>query len=244
VVTPLTALALLMVSAATSFITAAFGIGGGVVLIGVLATLLPPSALIPVHGLVQFGSNVGRLAIMRTHVVWTVFPAFLAGNILGAATGGLIAVNLPAPAVQIGVGAFILFSVYAKIPNIGRGTGWIAGAFASFLAMFFGATGPFVAAYVRSLGFGRLEHVATHSAFMTAQHLIRVLVFGLLGFAFGPYLPLIIAMIATGFVGTLIGRLVLLRIDDGKFRFALDAILTLLALRLIWSGAVIVFETG
>ncbi|VAW18913.1 hypothetical protein MNBD_ALPHA09-2317, partial [hydrothermal vent metagenome] len=35
----LAASALLILSAATSFITAAFGIGGGVVLIGVLATL-------------------------------------------------------------------------------------------------------------------------------------------------------------------------------------------------------------
>ncbi len=213
-------------------------------LIGVLATLLPPAALIPVHGLVQFGSNFGRFAIMRSHVVWTVFPVFLVGNIVGAASGGAIAVNLPAPAVQIGIGAFILFSVYVKIPVIGRSASWFAGFIASFLAMFFGATGPFVAAYVRTLGLGRLEHVATHSAFMTAQHLIRVLAFGLLGFAFGPYLLLIGAMIATGFVGTMIGRLVLLRIDDGKFRFALDAILTLLALRLIWSGAVSVIETG
>jgi len=243
-VSPLTALALIIISAFTSFITAAFGIGGGVVLIGVLATLLPPAALIPVHGLVQFGSNVGRLAIMRAHVVWAVFPAFMIGNILGAASGGLIAVNLPAPAVQIGIGAFILFSVYMKIPNIGRQTSWIAGFVASFLAMFFGATGPFVAAFVRTLGLGRLEHVATHSAFMTAQHLIRVLAFGVLGFAFGPYLPLIAAMIATGFVGTLIGRSVLMRIDDGKFRFALDAILTLLALRLIWSGVVSAIEIG
>ncbi|MFV2093365.1 MAG: sulfite exporter TauE/SafE family protein [Hyphomicrobiales bacterium] len=232
----------MLVSAATSFITAAFGIGGGVVLIGILATLLPPAALIPVHGLVQFGSNVGRLVIMRAHVVWTVFPAFLAGNLLGAATGGLIAVNLPAPAVQVGIGAFILFSVYMKIPDIGRGAGWVAGAIASFLAMFFGATGPFVAAYVWTLKLGRMQHVATHAAFMTAQHLIRVLAFGLLGFVYGPYLPLIAAMIATGFMGTIIGRLVLMRINDGKFRWALNAILTVLALRLIWSGAASAFD--
>lgn len=243
-VSPLVASALVVLSAATSFITAAFGIGGGVVLIGVLATLLPPAALIPVHGLVQFGSNVGRLAIMRAHVQWPVFPAFLAGNVLGAATGGLIAVNLPAFAVQIGVGGFILYSVYMKIPNLGRSAGWIVGGVASFLAMFFGATGPFVAAYVRALELGRMHHVATHAAFMTAQHLIRVLAFGLLGFVFGPYLPLIAAMIATGFVGTMVGRQVLMRIDDGRFRLVLNAILTVLALRLIWSGVGSALEIG
>ena len=234
----LAASALLILSAATSFITAAFGIGGGVVLIGVLATLLPPVALIPVHGLVQFGSNVGRLAIMRAHVVWGFFPVFFAGNVLGAASGGLIAVNLPAHAVQIGVGSFILYSVYMKMPNFGRSAGWIVGGVASFLAMFFGATGPFVAAYVRALELGRMHHVATHAAFMTAQHLVRVLAFGLLGFAFGPYLPLIAAMIATGFIGTMVGRQVLMRVGDGRFQLVLNVILTVLALRLIWSGVV------
>lgn len=220
----------------TSFFTAAFGIGGGVVLVGVLATLLPATALIPVHGLVQFGSNAGRLAIMRAHVEWSYLPAFIAGTLLGAVTGGLIAVNLSAAGVQIGVGAFILFSVYVKAPGIGRYAGWIAGAIASFLAMFFGATGVFVASYIKTLNLDRMRHVATHSAMMTSQHLLRVIAFGFLGFAFGPYLPLIIAMIISGFLGTVIGRQVLLRIDDKIFRTGLNIILTILALRLIWSG--------
>ena len=227
---------LVILSAFTSFITAAFGIGGGVVLVGVLAILLPAAALIPVHALVQTGSNTGRLFIMRAHVEWSFFPSIFLGTLLGAVLGGFIAVGLSAQSVQIGVGAFILFSVYMKTPGMGRSAGWLVSAIASFLAMFFGATGPFVAAYVSALKLGRMEHVATHSAFMTTQHLLRVLVFGFLGFAFGPYLFLIVAMIASGFAGTIIGRQVLMRIDDRKFRLALNAILTVLALRLIWSG--------
>ena len=44
---------LVTASLVTSFITAAFGIGGGVVLLVFLALVLPPVALIPVHGIVQ-----------------------------------------------------------------------------------------------------------------------------------------------------------------------------------------------
>ena len=55
---------LIAASLVTSFITAAFGIGGGVVLLAFLALVLPPVALIPVHGVVQLGSNGGRVAIM------------------------------------------------------------------------------------------------------------------------------------------------------------------------------------
>ena len=51
---------LMGISFLTSLITAAFGIGGGVVMIAVLASILPPAALIPVHAVVQVGSNAGR----------------------------------------------------------------------------------------------------------------------------------------------------------------------------------------
>jgi uncharacterized membrane protein YfcA len=230
------AIALLVLSAATSFITSAFGIGGGVVMIGILASLLPPVVLIPIHGFVQLGSNIGRTALLIRHVEWRTVPAYLGGTVAGAALGGMIAVNLPGAVVQAGVGLFILFSIYVGTPDFGRAAGWVIGGIASFLSMFFGATGPFVANYVRSMQLGRMEHVATHGMMMTIQHVLKVLAFGLLGFAFGPYLPLLAGMIATGFLGTVIGRQVLLRTDDGKFRLALKIILTLLALRLIWAG--------
>ena len=44
-------------------------------------------------------------------------------------------------------------------------------------------------------------------------------------------------LIAAGFVGTIVGRQALTKIDEQKFRLALTIVLTLLALRLIWSGA-------
>jgi len=44
-------------------------------------------------------------------------------------------------------------------------------------------------------------------------------------------------MIASGFLGTVAGRQVLVRIDEKRFKLALNAILIVLALRLIWAGA-------
>ena len=49
--TPTTALALITTSALTSAITASLGIGGGVLLLAVMAIVLPPAAIVPVHGL-------------------------------------------------------------------------------------------------------------------------------------------------------------------------------------------------
>lgn len=227
---------LVAASFATSFITAAFGIGGGGVLLAILASLVPPAALIPVHGLVQLGSNAGRAAIMFRDCDRGVLLPFIAGSLIGVALGGSVVVQLPPDILRIGVGLFILWSVLATPPAFMRRSAAIAGGFSSFLTMFFGGTGPFVAAYVKTMGFARMTHVATHALLMTVQHLLKTVAFGFLGFAFGQWLPLIAAMIASGFLGTVAGKHVLARIDEKRFKLVLNAILILLALRLIWAG--------
>ncbi|PKQ08777.1 MAG: sulfite exporter TauE/SafE family protein [Alphaproteobacteria bacterium HGW-Alphaproteobacteria-10] len=228
--------ALVGASFATSLISAAVGLGGGVALLALLAALLPPAALIPVHGMVQLGSNAGRAAIMARHVDRRALIPFFGGAALGALAGGAMVVDLSPHWVQIGVGAFILWSIAARPPAFFRRAAAPTGAISSFLSMFFGATGPFVAAYVRALGLDRLGVVATHAAFMTAQHLLKTLAFGLFGFAFAAYLPLIAAMLAAGFAGTVAGKRMLMRLPEARFRLALNAILIALALRLLWNG--------
>ncbi len=231
------ALALVLISAATSFVTAAAGIGGGVLLLAVMAVMVPAPAIIPVHGAVQIGSNGGRTLILSRHIERSVLLPFVAGSVLGAGLGGLVAVQLPPAILKIGLGCFILWSVWGKTV---KASGHLAvigtGAFSSFLTMFFGATGSFVSAMVKTLQLGRLEHVATHSACMVAQHVIKVFVFGLLGFAYGPYLGLIFGMVVSGFVGTVIGKRFLVRMDDAVFHRVLAVILSLLAAKLLVEG--------
>lgn len=240
------ALALVALSFLTSWLTAAFGIGGGTVMLAALASLIPPAALIPVHGLVQLGSNVGRAAVLARDADRGVLMPFLLGALVGVAAGGAVVVELPPAVVRIGVGAFVLWSLVARPPAFMRRSALVAGTASSFLTMFFGATGPFVAAYVKTLGLGRVAHVATHAAMMTIQHGLKTFAFGFLGFAFGEWLGLILAMIATGFLGTLAGRRTLMRIDERRFRLGLNLLLTVLALRLIWTGgaALIAGEGG
>lgn len=228
---------LAMLSFVASFITVAFGIGGGAVMLAVMAVLLPAAAIIPVHGLVQLGSNAGRLSLMVRHVQRGVLPAFVIGAVLGVAVGGSMVVQLPAGAIQLGVGLFILWSVFFRPPAFLRNSAGLTGVFSSFLTMFFGGTGPFVATFVRAQELDRMRHVATHAALMTIQHLLKILVFGLLGFAFAQWIGFVALLIGAGFLGTVVGRHVLTKIDERRFGLALDTVLTLLALRLIWSGA-------
>lgn len=224
------------ISFAGSFITVAFGIGGGVLVIAVLASLLPVAALIPVHGVVQLASNATRATLLFRHVQWSALPLFAVGSVIGCILGGMFVVDLPPRVVLTGVGLFVLWSVLSRPPVWLKKWPWLTGGLSSFLTMFFGATGTFVASYTKSLKLERHAHVGTHAWLMFIQHGLKVIVFGLFGFAFGPWLVVIAAMIFAGILGTLTGRLILTRLSDNLFRKTLDAILILLSLRLIWMG--------
>lgn len=242
---PWAVVALIVLSAGTSFISAAMGLGGGIVLLAVMATLLPASALVPVHGMVQIGSNAGRAMVMARDVRLGVMMPFLLAMAVGAVAGGLIAVRLPEWLLQVALGGFILWSVWGRWQPSAAGRALMLGGLVSgFLSMFIGATGPFVATLMRALGLGRMQLVATQAATMTLQHVVKVVVFGALGFAFADYLPLVLVMIATGLLGTIVGRKVLYRMGDARFQKVLTAVLTLLALRLIWSGVSALWSSG
>lgn len=227
---------LITLSLCTSAITAAFGLGGGVVLLAAMPIYLPPQVLIPIHGVVQIGSNLGRFLVMWRHVRWSLLLPFAVGSCLGAGLGGQLVVTLPTAVLELGLGGFILYLAVGKVPTIRTGGMALGGAVSSFLTMFFGATGPFVGAWLRAVGLDRHTHVATHSACMSLQHGLKIAVFGLLGFAYGPYLGLVAAMVASGFLGTLLGRWLLDRLGERQFGRILQVILIVLALRLLWQG--------
>jgi len=212
------------------------GIGGGVVMLAAMASLLPPAAIIPVHAVVQVGSNIGRALVMRRRIDRTRLLPFLLGSLVGVTLGGSLAVNLPGEALRLVLGLFILQTVWLPIAAMaaikGRGLA-LGGAIASFLTMLVGATGPYVLALLKPLGLERRGIVATHAAMMTTQHGLKIIAFGLLGFAFAPWLPLIAAMIAAGFVGTLIGSRLLGRLSEHQFELIIKTLLTVLALDLV-----------
>jgi len=229
---------LIALSFFTSLLTASVGIGGGTVLIAALAQALPAVAIIPVHGIVQMGSNSGRALIMLRHVQRDYLLYFVAGSTVGALIGGNIVVSLPADILRLILGAFILTTIWIGnlVPKqVFSKKGFvIGGAITTLLTMFVGATGPLVTAMVRQLSGNPKKIIATTAACLSVQHLLKIMAFGLLGFAFAPYLPMIIAMIITGFLGTLIGKRILVRTPPKQFKRVLDILITVLALRLIY----------
>ena len=227
---------LIIASMVTSFISSAFGIGGGAVLIGLLALKLPPFALLPIHGIVQIGSNFGRSLIFLKDIKRDVLIPFSIGTILGSLLGGTFFIQIEPWLLQLIVAIFILWSVFGKIPAIGATHVVFGGIFSGFFTMFFGASGTLVAGMVKTMKLEPVKHTATHSALMTIQHLTKVIIFGFVGFAYAEYFLLIILMIVSGFIGTLIGKKFLIKFGKKYFKLVLNTILTLIAFNLIWNA--------
>ncbi|GAB2794918.1 hypothetical protein GCM10027040_21590 [Halomonas shantousis] len=234
-------LGLVLLAALTSWLSAAAGIGGGTLLIISMAQLMPAAALIPVHGMVQLGSNLGRATMTWRHIDWFRIATFIPGALLGALLATWLLIRLPEAVLEFSIALFVLLMCWGP-PLPARSTGrWgtaLAGLVTTFLSSFVGATGPLVAAFIKQAHAERMRHVATFSTAMTLQHLSKAFIFGAAGFVFRDWLGLMALMIGAGLLGTWLGLRFLARLSNRHFDRLFKLVLTLLALRLIWMALV------
>ena len=107
--------------------------------------------------------------------------------------------------------------------------------------MFVSATGTLVASFVAGASPNRRNHSATLSVLMASVHTMKLNAFGALGVGVAAYTPLIVAMIATAVLGSWADLKLLNRMSEKLFRIIFQVLITGLAVRLLWVGAV---ETG
>ncbi len=237
---PLAALLVIAASFFTSALTAAFGLGGGLALLGVMGALFPPAAVIPVHGLAQLGSNAGRFYLQRACVVWPIAGWFALGSLIGTAIGARLFVEVPERLLQALIGAFVLLTVWGPKPkgfSPGAKTYALTGAASAVISMFVGATGPIAAAMVGAAKLDKLKTTATHAAAMSAQHALKALAFGFVGFAYADWAALIVGVVTAGFAGTAMGTKALLAMPEERFRKGFTMILTFFGCYLIGTAA-------
>lgn len=223
----------------TSALTASFGLGGGLALLAIMGALMPPAAVIPVHGVAQLGSNASRLLLQWKSVVWPIVVWFTAGSAAGAAAGARLFVEIPEALLQALIGAFVLVTVYGPKPkgfDPGKKTYFATGAASGLLSMFVGATGPIAAAMVGVARLDKLKTVATHAGAMTAQHALKSIAFGFIGFAYADWAAIIVAVLIAGFLGAAAGTRLLRDMPEEKFRKGFMLVLTFFGAYLIGAG--------
>ena len=75
----------------TSSISAVLGMGGGIILLGIMAIIIPEGYMvIALHGIIQLFSNSTRTFVFRNHIKWTIIKDFLIGALIGLFLSGLI----------------------------------------------------------------------------------------------------------------------------------------------------------
>lgn len=225
----------------TAIITAVSGAGGGVLLLGLMGLVLPAGAVIPLHGAVMSLQNLSRGALLWRHVDWRFVGVGTVGSVVGAVVAGPVSVQLPEVAMRFVLGMGLLYLVWMPrfkkplaLPGLRPEVATVLLTMAtSIVSMLIGAAGVLFSAIRKRAGRPKEGVLADQSWLMLVQHLMKVVVFGLAGFVFGPYLPLVAVMIVCGLAGTLVGVKVLRRMESAWFDRVFKAMVSALALLML-----------
>lgn len=232
-------LILITASFLTSLTSAIGGIAGGVMLIAVMPSFLPPAAVIPIHGFIQITSNVSRALFGIRHIQWRIVRDYGVGCVIGALIGSRLVPLFSWDNLPLLLGVFIL--LFTWMPKPSGEAKWplkfgVLGVLQTALSLFIGVAGPLNMPFLLREDLGRDRTVITHSVQMTFMHLMKVITFGLLGFAFAPYWQLVIGMTAGAILGSWVGTKVRAYVPENVFRHGVRILITVLALRMLLQG--------
>lgn len=232
-------LGLFIVTALTATISGAIGMGGGVLLLSFMTFVLPITAIVPIHGIIQMQNNGYRTFLLRSYIKKDFCGFFIVGAIFGASVAAFVlkemqSSNLPLILILV----LISYSVFKpkKMPGIILSSQQfsLVGFMAGFLGIFIGATGPFMANFFIRDDFSNQEIVANKSAMQAFIHITKLPIFLYLGFDYLPYIIPMLAMSAAGFLGTRYGVSLIEKINKKLFIKLYKAALLIAGLRILY----------
>ena len=227
---------IILTSFFSSFISSIIGFGGGIILLGVLASTLPPFIIIPLHAAIQTGSNLNRLLVFRFNVHWPIIIPFFLGCLIGVPLGGKIFVSLNENLILILIGSFILISTIGSLPLLNGKKLFFSAIISSFLSTIVGASGAIISLIVQSFNLEKSKYISSCAFMLLSQHILKCVIFGILGYSLQPYISLIFLTILSGVFGTIFGRLIVLKIKDYIFTIMIKVVLMILSFNLIYKG--------
>src|SRR5258707_2688955 len=228
----MTALGLLMV--ATAFLSVLFGMAGGLMLIGVLLTILPlPSAMV-LHAITKMASNGWRAFLWRRHIRWRPVAIYMIGCALalGAWSITRYVPDKPIALLLLGVTPFMARLTPANLkPNpdsIWQGTFY--GSVCMGLMLMTGVSGPLMDAFFLGGKLDRRGIVATKATGQVASHFVKLIYFGGIIDQAATLDPVLacVAVIAS-MTGTTLARRILEAKTDQQFRTWAGRLITTVA---------------
>ena len=240
---------LIIAAFVTSSISAVLGMGGGIILLGIMAILMPEGYMvIALHGVIQLVSNTTRTHIFRKHIKTKLIKEFSVGALLGLLIASLIilllifffnvssANEIKTDFLKPLVGVFIFWYLFFKKDKEVKQnrTFYFVGGISGITTVFIGATGPLIAPFFLNKGFNKESIIANKAACQMITHLGKIPLF-IYFFnvnyieQYNILLPLIFAV----FIGTNVGKKILHFIPDKVFKKLFRLALLLIAIKLI-----------
>jgi len=235
---------LVAVAFATSILSAVVGMAGGITLLSVMLLYLEPLVAIPLHGVVQLVSNGTRAWVQRIHVDRAIALRYGVLLLPMGFAGLLLARRLPPEVARLVIGLFVLVATWAPgalllgthPEAVDRDRRFLVlGGVVGFLNTTVGATGPLIAPFFLNLGLSRQALVGTKAACQLLGHLAKLVVFGVVGFAFAAWWGPLLLLCAAVVVGTAVGSRILEHVSERAFVRLCQVVLTAVALRLVAS---------
>ena len=221
-----------------AFSNAAFANGGAMIVLAVTTTVLPVSAVVPIHSALLIGSTVSRAVVFRDHIDWRITTAFLVGSVIAVIIAAPIYVSLSDEIIALAIAIVMLVAIW--LPGISwrpkiKHPWVLVGFLHSFISTLF-AYGAVLHAVILHTGLRRRQIVATMAASLTGMAVFKISGYAANGFDYTPYIVAIALSIGAAFAGTWIGKLVIDRISERLFRAVFRLLVTLSALRLLYAG--------
>jgi len=209
---------------ATSILSGIFGMGGGMLLMGVMAGLLPVDAAMILHGTTQLAANGSRALFLRRHACGRVLGWLALGAAAGAAAMIGLAVRADRATVLVVLGAVPLVVALLPrrwMPSVSSPAVAVAcGAVVISTQLLAGASGPLLDVFFVNAGLNRYQVVATKAAFQSVGHALKIVYYGVLVGSGARMLPLWAypAVVIVAVIGTRLGHRVLKRLPEAGFR--------------------------
>ena len=232
-------LLLTLLSFFTAMMTSIAGAGGGTVLLAAMLQFMNPSEAIPVHGVIQFTSNIARTWLLRKFVKWGIIFKFSLMIPLGVYLGLEIFQSFDAEDIKKLIGLFIIIALILQnikfIKNLIISSNWyyIVGLFTGILNILVGVIAPLLAVIVKQSINEKKSIVGTLGYFGLVGNFTKIIGFSLIGFSFLEYLDTFLLMIPATLLGSRIGQYLLDKISNKLFFYIFQIILIFLALRLL-----------
>jgi uncharacterized protein len=231
-------LALLIIfgSFLSTAVSSAFAVGGGFVMIAILSTFMPVSAMVPLHSAMMVGLSLSRTWYFRKDIHWPIVIPFVIGALIGAFAGTSIYVDLPEVLIAVSIAILMLLAVWwpevkfkREIPH----PFFLVGLIHSFLSALFSFGGLFQPVMVRTK-LNKMQITATLASGLMVMNFFKISGYATFGFDFKPYLSVIVLAILVSFPAAKMGKALLHKISEQQFRRVFKIIMTVFAFRLLY----------